>query len=109
MANLVNQYSTTSKPTPTPPAIHNVNDFPLLPHLSQRQHDHLHSDMIDKIINALTSRMEMIIEETTNRIFKSLQEKIEKMEKTIASVGNPVNEDAMDSYTDTDSDSEEEC
>jgi hypothetical protein len=107
MLNLINQYTSACKPAPTAPALHNMNDFPLLPNLSQRQHDHLHSDMIDQIINALTSKMEKIIEETTSRIFKSLEEKIKKMEKSIASVGSLINDDdTMESSSDSDSDEE---
>jgi hypothetical protein len=107
MLNLINQYTSTRKPAPTVPALHNVNDFPLLPNLSQRQHDYLHSDMIEQIINALTSKMEKIIEETTSRIFKSIEDKINKMEKNIASVGNLINDDMMDSSSISDSSDEE--
>ena len=107
MLNLINQYASARKLVPTAPALHNVNDFPLLPNLSQRQHDHLHSDMIEQIINALTSKMEKIIEETTSRIFKSLEDKIKKMEENIASVSNLIKDDTMESSS-SDSDSDEE-
>jgi len=81
MLNLVNQYSSTRKPASTAPAIHNANEFPLLPNISQHQQNHLLNEIIDKIINALTSKMEQIIEETTSRLFKSIEEKIKRIEK----------------------------
>ncbi|CAF2690591.1 unnamed protein product [Rotaria sp. Silwood2] len=105
MLNLINQYSSTSKPTATAPAIHDVNEFPSLPGMYQRQHQQLHNDILDELINVLTSKMEKIIEETTKRLFKSLQEKIKKIEKTIASVESLVNDD--DTFDQT-SDSDEE-
>jgi hypothetical protein len=108
MKNLVNQYSSTSKPTPTAPTLNNAKEFPLLPNSSQRQHDHVPSGMIEQIINALTSKMEMIIEETTSRIFKALEEKIKKMEKTITAMVDLVDEDIVvnDEIVEASSDSE---
>ncbi|CAF3808978.1 unnamed protein product [Rotaria sp. Silwood1] len=102
MLNLINQYSSTSKPTATAPAIHDVNEFPSLPGMYQRQHEHLHNDILDELINVLTTKMEKIIEETTKRLFKSLQQKIKKIEKTIASVESLVNNDTSDSTSDSD-------
>ncbi|CAF0998402.1 unnamed protein product [Rotaria sordida] len=67
MHNLVNQYSSTNKPTTTAPAIHDINEFPLLPNISQRQQEYLHNELFDEIINVLSSKMEKIIEETTSR------------------------------------------
>ncbi|CAF4869906.1 unnamed protein product, partial [Rotaria sp. Silwood2] len=102
MLNLINQYSSTSKPTVTAPAIHDVNEFPSLPGMYQRQPQQLHNDILDELINVLTSKMEKIIEETTKRLFKSLQEKIKKIEKTIASVESLVNDDTFDPTSDSD-------
>jgi len=104
MLNLVNQHSTTSKPVTTVPDMHNVNEFPLLPNILQRQQNHLHNEFFDELLNALTSKMEKIIEETTNRIFQALQQKIKKIEKTIITQDNKVD----DATTVSDSDSNEE-
>ncbi|CAF3982228.1 unnamed protein product, partial [Rotaria sordida] len=67
MHNLVNQYSSTNKPTTTAPAIHDINEFPLLPIISQRHQEYLHNELFDEIINVLSSKMKKIIEETTSR------------------------------------------
>ena len=106
MLNLVNQYCSTSKPTAPAPAPHNINEFPSLPNTSyQLQKEQLQNDVFEKLINAFSSRMETIIEETTNRLFKSLQQKIKRIEKAIASVDNIVNADhTSDSDTDSDED-----
>ncbi|CAF1476924.1 unnamed protein product [Rotaria sp. Silwood1] len=67
--NLVNQYSSPNTPTTSAPAIHDLNEFPLLPNLLQRQQEHIHNELFDEIINVLSSKMEKIIEETTSRLF----------------------------------------
>ncbi|CAF4054046.1 unnamed protein product, partial [Rotaria sordida] len=102
--NLVYQYSSTSKPITTAPAIHDLNEFPSLPNIFQRQQDHLHHKLFDEIINALSSKMEKIIEETTSRLFKKLQQKIKKIEKSIGTHDN----NQEDASTVSDSDSNEE-
>ncbi|CAF5056327.1 unnamed protein product, partial [Rotaria magnacalcarata] len=48
--------------------------------------------------------MEKIIEETTKRLFKSLQQKIKKIEETISSVETLINDDATSSSSFSDSD-----
>jgi hypothetical protein len=102
MLNLINQHSSTSRPTATVPAMHDANEFPSLPYMSQRQQDHLPNDFFDELINVLTIKMEKIIEETTKRLFKTLQQKIKKIEKTISSVENIINDDTSDSISDSD-------
>ena len=72
MLNLINQYSSTSKPTMISPLLHDMNEFPSLSNIDQRQQNHLHNDIFDELINLLTTKMEKIIEETTKRLFKSL-------------------------------------
>ncbi|CAF1470245.1 unnamed protein product [Rotaria sordida] len=104
MHNLVNQYSSINKPTTTAPAIHDINEFPLLPNISQRQQEYLHNELFDEIINVLSSKMEKIIEETTSRLLQMLQQKIKKIEKSIG-IYNNNHEDAL---TVSDSDSNEE-
>jgi hypothetical protein len=71
---LVNQYTSTpsSTTTTTVPHLLNSNEFPALPNNQQRIPD----GIIDELVNLLTSKMEKIIEDATNRIFKTLQQKI---------------------------------
>jgi hypothetical protein len=107
MLNLINQYSTTSKQILTSPAPFNTTNFPPLPNLFQQQKEILQSSLFDDILNALTSKMETIIEETTNRIFKALQRKFKKLEKSIGIKDNN-NDDNDDVLTISDSDSSED-
>ncbi|CAF1420975.1 unnamed protein product [Rotaria magnacalcarata] len=106
MLNLINQYSSTSKPMMSSPLMHDMNEFPSLPNIDQRQQNHLHNDIFDELINLLTTKMEKIIEETTKRLFKSLQQKIKKIEKTISSVETLINDDIKTSDSSSDSDEE---
>jgi hypothetical protein len=106
MLNMINQYSTTSKQVTLAPAAYNNNEFPPLPNLFQQQKEILQSSLFDDILNALSSKMETIIEETTNRIFKALEQKIKKLEKSIGTLANINNDD--DALTISDSDSHEE-
>ncbi|CAF2068642.1 unnamed protein product [Rotaria magnacalcarata] len=104
MLNLINQYSSTSSATTTTLLLHDSNEFPSLPNMYQRQQGLLHNDILDELINLLTSKMEKIIEETTKRLFKSLQQKIKKIEETISSVETLINDDATSSSSFSDSD-----
>jgi hypothetical protein len=107
MLNLINQYSSSSKPLTTTPALHSSNEFPPLSNLSQLHQDHLHQGLFDEIINVLSSKMEKIIEETTTRLLKTLQQKIKKIEKSFNSNKNNNNKDD-DALTVSDSNSNEE-
>ncbi|CAF2785601.1 unnamed protein product [Rotaria sp. Silwood2] len=106
MLNLINRYSATSKPVILAPAIYNTREFPPLPNVYQQQKEILQNNPFDDILNALTSKMETIIEETTNRLFKVLQKKITKIEKSISTNDN--NDKNEDVLTMSDSDSNEE-
>jgi hypothetical protein len=70
MLNMVNQYTSSSKPITTTPTLHDCNEFPSLPTMSQRLQDHLQNDFFDQMINVLSSKMEKIIETTTSRLFQ---------------------------------------
>lgn len=83
MLNLINQYSTTSKPTTSVPALHDLNQFPSLPNPFQTQQNNIQNDLFDRMINMFSSKMEKLIEETTSRLFQKLQQKIKKIEKSI--------------------------
>ncbi|CAF2769042.1 unnamed protein product [Rotaria sp. Silwood2] len=102
--NLVNQYSAPNIPTTSAPAIHDLNEFPSLPNLLQRQQERIHNELFDEIINVLSSKMEKIIEETTSRLFQTLLQKIKKIETFIETHDNNV----KGALTISDSDSEEE-
>jgi hypothetical protein len=107
MLNMINQYSTTSKQVTLAPAAYNNNEFPPLPNLFQQQKEILQSSLFDDILNALSSKMESIIEETTNRIFKALEQKIKKLEKSMGIKDNN-KKDNVDALTLSDSDSSDE-
>ncbi|CAF1382748.1 unnamed protein product [Rotaria sp. Silwood1] len=102
--NLVNQYSSPNVPTTSAPAIHDLNEFPSLPNILQRQQEHIHNELFDEIINVLSSKMEKIIEETTSRLFQKLLKKIKKIETFIETHDN----NGKDALTISDFDSEEE-
>ncbi|CAF1196430.1 unnamed protein product [Rotaria magnacalcarata] len=104
MLNLINQYSSTSSPTTTTPLLHDSNEFPSLPNMYQRQQGLLNNDILDELINLLTSKMEKIIEETTKQLIESLQQKIKKIEETISSVETLINDDVTSSSSFSDSD-----
>ena len=106
MLNMINQYTTTSKQTTLTPAPYNITEFPSLPNVFQQQKEILQSSLFDDILNALSSRMESIIEETTNRIFKALEQKIKKLEKSIGIKDNIIDEDDALSISDSDSNEE---
>jgi len=107
MLNMINQYSTTSKQVTLAPAAYNNNEFPPLPNLFQQQKEILQSSLFEDILNALSSKMETIIEETTNRIFKALEEKIKKLEKSMG-IKDINNDNDVDALSPSDSDSSEE-
>jgi len=88
--NMVNQYASTSKPTPQAPALHSASEFlPLRSPLQSLQQQQLPTDFLEKIISALSSQMEKIIEETTSRLLSSFQQKIEQLEKAFFSRQQP--------------------
>lgn len=75
---LVNQYANiNNKQAQTPPPLHSNIDFPALPSA-------LRPDLFNEIINVLSAKMEKLIEETTQRIVKTLHKKIEKLEKALS-------------------------
>ena len=108
MLNMINQYSSTGRQVTLAPSPYNTTEFPPLPNLFQQQKQILQSSLFDDILNALSSKMETIIEETTNRIFKALQQKIKKLEKSIGIKDNKKDDDDDDALTISDSDSNEE-
>ena len=73
---MINQYTSSSNTPATPPSLYSNNDFPPLPNA-------MRPEIFDEIINMLSSKMEKIIEETTQRIVSALQKKIEKLEKAL--------------------------
>lgn len=81
--NLISQYSAGNKPIPQAPALHSASEFPPLPNVFQQGQEHLQKDFFEEIINILSTKMEKIIEETTSRLFHSLKQKIEKLEKSM--------------------------
>ncbi|CAF3855832.1 unnamed protein product [Rotaria sp. Silwood1] len=104
LQNMANQYTTSYKAT-TIPSLKDLQEFPSLPSIAHRQQEHLHSDILNKVVNILSSKMEKIIEETTSRLIKSFQQRIKTIEKTIAAVENIISDDDMviDSMPDSDS------
>ena len=110
MLTSVNRYAAPTKPATIAPAATNLTDYPLLPSSQLRQQQQqqlLQTDMIDEIVKVITAKMEKIIEETINRLFKSLQKKVEGMERTIAAYEAMVDEND-DDESDFDDSTEEE-
>ncbi|CAF4207168.1 unnamed protein product [Rotaria sp. Silwood2] len=105
LQNLVNQYTTSYK-TAVPPALNDLQEFLSLSSFTHQSQEHLHSNFLDQLVNILSSKMEKIIEETTSRLIKSLQQRIKKIEKTVAAVENIISDDDMDidSFCDSESD-----
>ena len=94
---MINQYSSpTKQETKIGSVLNNVDDFPALPSRSQRRYDYFDSEIIDEIINTLTLRMEKIIEESTIRIFNSIMQKINRIEKSLSSNKHLTIEQATD-------------
>jgi hypothetical protein len=99
MLTSVTRYAAPTKPATIAPATINLNDYPLLPSSQlrqQQQQQYLQTDMIDEIVKVITAKMEKIIEETINRLFKTLQQKVQGMEKTIAAYEAIIGEDESD-------------
>lgn len=99
---LINQYASANNSSNNnasqPPPLQSNNEYPPLPNT-------IRPDFFNEIVNVLSTRMEKIIEETMQRIFSTLQKKVEKMEKVIAHIRTEAIE-----LTVSDSDSEnEEC
>ncbi|CAF3379509.1 unnamed protein product [Rotaria sp. Silwood1] len=107
LLNLVNQYTTSYKATPIP-SLKDPQEVPSLPSITQRQQEHLHSDILDKLVDIHSSKMEKIIEETTSRLIKSFEKRIKKIEKIIAAVENIISDDDMDINSMSDSDSDDD-
>ncbi|CAF3893037.1 unnamed protein product [Rotaria sp. Silwood1] len=107
LLNLVNQYATSHKATSLS-ALNDLQEFPSLPSIQHRQHQHLNSDILEELVNILTSKMEKIIEDSTSRLIKSLQERIKKIEKTIAAVERIISDDDMDTNPLSDSSSDDD-
>ncbi len=85
---MINQYSPTKQATTmTFPGLNILDEFPLLPNNHQRQQDYLHN---------------VIIEETTNRLFDSIYQKIKRIEKSISARKNLLNEETAESEFDKD-------
>ncbi|CAF4636724.1 unnamed protein product [Rotaria sp. Silwood2] len=105
LQSLVNQYTTSYKAA-LPPALNDLQEYPSLPSFTHRTQENLHNDFLDQLVNILSSKMEKIIEETTSRLIKSLQQRIKKIEKTVAAVENIISDDDMDidSFGDSESD-----
>lgn len=106
LSKLINQYSSTNKSTTITPAIHDNNEFPSLSHMNHQIKDQLHNELFDEIINVLTTKIEKIIEETTNRLFKSLYQKMAKIEKTITSAENLIDDDSSEFISDSDTEAQ---
>jgi len=106
MKSLVNQYSSTRKPTTVAPAIHCLDQFPLLPNSQHQQIGSLQNGIIEELINVLTSKMEKIIEETSIRLFKTLNKKIQKIEKYLSSLEIASTKDTDDSDSDDDNETQ---
>ncbi|CAF2354477.1 unnamed protein product [Rotaria sp. Silwood2] len=110
MLDAVNQYSSsTTQSTAAAFNINSLTDFPALTPTAQQLLNHPSNDFIDALVNILSNKMEKIIEAATSRIFKSLEQRLSKIEKTIAAVDNMIDDDAsMESSNDSSLDNDNE-
>ena len=106
MLTSVNRYAAPTKSATIAPAATNLKDYPLLPSGQFRQQQQqqqqqpqpqqqqvMQIDMVDEIVKVITAKMEKVIEETINRLFKSLQKRVEGIEKMIAKYEAMVEDD----------------
>lgn len=105
MQNMIKQYSSNNKPAMAVPALYSASEFPPLPNITQVQQDNMQEEIIERILNVLSKKMETIIEETTSKLFQTLQKKIDEMEKTMMLIKTAAE---VFEITTTDSESEEE-
>ena len=81
--NMVNQYTTARQSNAWAPAIHSNTEFPPLHNPTQLQQQNTTEDFLEGIIASLSSKMEKIVEDIANRIILTLQQKIERLEKSV--------------------------
>ncbi|CAM4752574.1 unnamed protein product [Rotaria magnacalcarata] len=109
MLRAVQQYSTfSSQPTATPYNINSLVDFPMLSSNSQQDLNTSSNNLIDTLVNILSMKMEKIIEATTNRLIKSLHQRISKIEKTLAAVDSMMDVASTETSDDSMADSDNE-
>ncbi|CAF1118005.1 unnamed protein product [Rotaria magnacalcarata] len=109
MLRAIQQYSTfSSQPTATPYNINSLVDFPMLSSNSQQGLNTSSNDLIDTLVNILSMKMEKIIEATTNRLLKSLHQRISKIEKTLAVVDSMMDVASTETSDDSMADSDNE-
>lgn len=105
LLNAVKQYgSSATQTTQQTYNINNTNDFPTLP--PNTQMNLLQADMFDKLFEMFSNKMEKMIEATTSRLINSLQQRISKIEKIVKIVEENVGNDAVDAYSVSSSDSD---
>ncbi|CAF2145762.1 unnamed protein product [Rotaria magnacalcarata] len=109
MLRAVQQCSTfSSQPTATPYNINSLVDFPMLSSNSQQGLNTSSNNLIDTLVNILSMKMEKIIEATTNRLIKSLHQRISKIEKTLAAVDSMMDVASTETSDDSMADSDNE-
>ena len=75
---MINQYTSSGNTAQaSPPTTYTTNNFPSLPQA-------MNPDFFNEIVNALSSKMEKIIEEATQRLIMPLQRRIKKLEKALS-------------------------
>ena len=105
--NAVQQYSTSATQIPSATFnINSLNNFPVLPCDAQQIPSHSSYNLIDALVNMISSKMEKINEATTNRIVKSPQGRASKLENTVATVDNMMDIEPTESLTDSSFDSD---
>ncbi|CAF2127837.1 unnamed protein product [Rotaria magnacalcarata] len=109
MLRATQQYSTfSSQTTVTPYNINSLVDFPMLSSNSQQGLNTSSNNLIDTLVNILSMKMEKIIEATTNRLIKSLHQRISKIEKTLAAVDSMMDVASTETSDDSMADSDNE-
>ncbi|CAF4171465.1 unnamed protein product [Rotaria magnacalcarata] len=109
MLRAVQQHNTSSsQPTATPYNISSLVDFSMLSSNSQQGVNTSSNNLIDIPVNILSMKMEKIIEATTNRLMKSLHQRISKIEKTIVVVDSMMDVASTETSDDSMADSDNE-
>ena len=82
MKQQIERYTSSTRTCNMPP-VFNVSEFPLLHNSQRQQQDNLQKDYLEEIVEALSNKMEKLIEQTTTQLFEKFLKRIETIEKAL--------------------------
>lgn len=115
MKQQVERFSSSQRSTNTTP-VFDVNEFPHLPKSQRQWQDNLPKDFFEEIVNALSTKMENLIEKTTTKLFAKLKQRIQMIEQSLGlsscsqgntNINNEV-DNPIDNYTNNNNNQDEE-